>query len=52
MLYAQPQDLALIPPEISSVSYPQDVDSRQPLANRDLHTAYIAEIVDAYILRP
>ena len=31
-------------------SYPQDVDGSYPMANRDPHTAYIGEIVAAYII--
>lgn len=30
--------------------YPQDVDGSFPMANRDCHTAYYAEIVNAYII--
>ena len=51
ILYAQRQELSLIPEEIRRAAYPQDVDSSNPLANRDLHTSYIAQIVDAYIIR-
>ena len=31
--------------------YPQDVDGDYPMANRDPHTMYVGEIVDAYIIR-
>ncbi|MBQ6174993.1 MAG: flavin reductase [Clostridia bacterium] len=51
VLYAQEQDLAEIPEDIRRRAYPQDVDSTNPMANRDVHTAYIGEIVDAYIIR-
>lgn len=51
VLYAQRQDISLLPEEIRKSAYPQDVDSTNPLANRDPHTAYIAEIVNAYIIR-
>ena len=51
VLYAQRQDLAGIPEDIRLSAYPQDVDGTAPLANRDPHTAYIGQIVDAYILR-
>lgn len=51
VLYAQRQDLALIPEDIRARSYPQDVDGSAPMANRDPHTAYIGEIVSAYIIR-
>jgi hypothetical protein len=30
--------------------YPQDVDGSYPMANRDFHTMYVGEIVDAYII--
>ena len=50
-LYAQKQDLSLIPEDIRLSCYPQDVDSTAPLANRDPHTAYIGKIVNAYIIR-
>ena len=51
VLYAQEQDLSLIPENIRKSAYPRDVDGTAPLANRDAHTAYIGQIVDAYIIR-
>ena len=39
-----------IPWPIYKKSYPQDVDGSYPMANRDPHTAYIGEIVAAYII--
>ena len=51
VLYSQKQDLSALPEDIRAGSYPQDVDGGAPLANRDAHTAYIGEIVDAYIIR-
>ena len=51
VLYAQKQDLSLLPEDIRSACYPQHVDVSAPLANRDAHTAYIGRIVSAYILR-
>ena len=51
VLYTQKQELSLIPEDIRRTSYPQDVDSSNPLANRDPHTAYIGKIVNAYIIR-
>lgn len=51
VLYSQPQELLRYPKDIQERMYPQDVDSTNPMANRDVHTAYIAEIVDAYIIR-
>ena len=50
ILYSQEQDLASIPEDIRTKMYPQDVDSSEPLANKDAHTAYIGQIVAAYII--
>ena len=51
ILYAQDHDLSRIPEDIRAATYPQDVDGTWPMANRDFHTMYIGEIVDAYIIR-
>ncbi len=51
VLYSQDQDLARIPEQIRNRMYPEDVDGTYPMANRDLHTMYVGEIVDAYIIR-
>ena len=51
VLYAQDQDLNKIPDDICKVMYPQDVPGTNPMANRDFHTMYVGEIVDAYIIR-
>ena len=51
VLYAQDQDLAKIPADIRERTYPQDVPGTEPFANRDFHTMYVGEIVDAYIIR-
>ena len=51
VLYAQEQDLSAIPEDIRAAMYPPDVDGFYPGANRDAHTAYIGEIVSAYIIR-
>ena len=51
VLYAQDQELAKIPADIRERTYPQDVPGTEPLANRDFHTMYVGEIVDAYIIR-
>ena len=51
VLYAQEQDISILPEAIQARMYPRDVGSDNPMANRDPHTAYIGEIVDAYILR-
>lgn len=51
ILYAQDQDLSRIPPDIRDRMYPQDVPGTYPMANRDCHTMYVGEIVDAYIIK-
>lgn len=51
VLYAQQQDLSRLPQDILQRYYPADVDGTAPLANRDAHTVYIGQIVDAYIIR-
>jgi flavin reductase (DIM6/NTAB) family NADH-FMN oxidoreductase RutF len=51
ILYAQDQDLSRIPDDIRARMYPQDVPGTHPMANRDCHTMYVGEIVDAYIIR-
>ena len=51
VLYAQDQDLSRIPENIREQMYPEDVDGTYPMANKDLHTMYVGEIVDAYIIR-
>ena len=51
VLYSQEQDLARIPEDIREKMYPQDVDGTYPMANRDAHTAYIGQIVAAYIIK-
>ena len=50
VLYAQQQDLSRLPQAIRDRMYPQDVDGTNPMANRDAHTAYIGQIVSAYII--
>ena len=51
ILYAQDQELPKIPEDIRNRMYPQDVDGAYPMANRDCHTMYVGESVDAYIIR-
>lgn len=51
VLYAQKQDISLLPSDIQEKAYPQDVDGTFPMANKDPHTAYIGEITGAYIIR-
>ena len=50
-LYAQKQEISLLPEDIQRVMYPQDVDGTHPMANRDAHTLYIGEILRAYMIR-
>lgn len=51
VLYAQKQDLSLLPENIRVDMYPQDIDGSNPMANRDPHTAYIGQILEAYTIR-
>lgn len=51
VLYSQKQDLDMIPEDIRIDMYPQEIDGSNPMANRDAHTMYIGQIVDAYIIR-
>lgn len=51
VLYSQKQELEKIPDDIRKSMYPQNVDGTHPMANRDPHTAYISEIVAAYIIK-
>ncbi len=51
ILYSQDQDLEKIPGDIRNDMYPQDVPGTSPLANRDAHTMYVGQIVDAYIIK-
>ncbi len=51
VLYAQDQDLSKIPQDIREKTYPDDVPGTYPMANKDFHTMYVGEIVDAYIIR-
>ncbi len=51
VLYAQDQDLSKIPEDIREKMYPQDVPGTEPMANRDFHTMYVGEIVDAYLIK-
>ena len=51
VLYAQKQDLAALPKEIVQRFYPQDAGVAHAGANRDPHTAYIGQVVSAYIIK-
>ncbi len=50
VVYKQDQDLSKMPAEFVEKFYPQDVDSSYHSANKDTHTMYFGEIVNAYIL--
>ena len=50
VIYQQEQDTQKIPPELLEKFYPQDVSSDNPRANRDMHTVYYGEIINAYIV--
>ena len=51
VLYSQDQELEKIPEDIREAMYPQDVPGTYYMANKDFHTMYVGEIVDAYIIR-
>ena len=51
VLYKQEQDRNAIPSDIVADCYPADVDSSFHGANKDYHTAYYGEIVNAYIIQ-
>ena len=50
VIYQQEQNIDNIPQEIKDSCYPQNVPSDNPMANKDYHTVYYGEIVNAYIL--
>lgn len=50
VIYKQEQNVDNIPDDILSSFYPQNIPSDNPMANRDFHTVYYGEIVNAYIL--
>ena len=50
VIYQQEQDIDNIPKDALEKFYPQDVPSDNPRANRDFHTVYYGEIVNAYIV--
>ena len=49
VIYRQAQEYKLYTEEIRRC-YPQDVESTNPMANRDEHVTYFGEIVNAYLL--
>ncbi len=50
VIYKQDQDLSKMPADFIDKFYPQDVDSLYHGSNKDVHTMYYGEIVNAYIL--
>lgn len=50
VIYQQEQNKDNIPKDVIKMFYPADVSSDNPRANRDFHTVYYGEIVNAYIL--
>lgn len=51
VIYKQKQDINAVTEEKLTKFYPQDVDGSFHGANKDYHTAYYGEIVNAYIIR-
>ena len=51
VLYAQDQELGKIPEDILRRMYPQHIPGTDPMSNKDFHTMYVGEIVDAYIIK-
>lgn len=51
VIYKQKQELKAISEENQKRFYPQDVDGTFHGENRDVHTAYYGEIVNAYIIK-
>lgn len=50
VIYQQEQDETKIPKEEFEKFYPKEIPSDNPRANRDMHTVYYGEIVNAYII--
>ena len=50
VIYKQEQEQNNMPEDIIKSCYPEDVPSSNPMANKDFHTVYYGEIVNAYIL--
>lgn len=51
VIYRRDQDISLLPGDLRARNYPEDVPGTATGSNRDAHTAYYGEVVDAYILR-
>ncbi len=50
VIYRQEQDKSAMPAEVIEECYPHDVGSENSGANRDVHIAFVGEIVNAYII--
>ncbi|HIV99675.1 MAG TPA: flavin reductase family protein [Candidatus Desulfovibrio intestinipullorum] len=50
VLYRQLLDKNAVPEDIRKTMYPENVDSSNPMANRDYHVAYFGKILKAYII--
>ena len=50
VIYRQEQDKSAMPAEVIEECYPRDVGSENWGANRDVHIAFVGEIVNAYII--
>ena len=50
VLYRQLLDKDAVPEDIKKTMYPGNVDSSNPMANRDYHVAYYGKILKAYII--
>jgi len=51
ILYRQPFDPNAIPEDIRKTCYPPDVESTNPMANKDYHVAYFGQVVKAYLIK-
>ena len=49
--YRKTRNIPGIPEDIRERMYPQNAPDTDLMANRDFHTMYVGEIVDAYIIR-
>lgn len=50
VIYRQEQDKSAMPAEVIEECYPQNVGSENWGSNRDVHIAFVGEIVNAYII--
>jgi len=50
VIHSQEQEIDKIPAELKEQFYPQNIVSTALMTNRDYHTVYYGEIVQAYIL--